>query len=57
MGGNLPAEFKISAQKNQTGVTVATAMPYENIPFVSLSKQANKGQAEGKHELADTSSS
>lgn len=34
----LATELKISAQKNKTGVTAATAIPYENIPFVSLLK-------------------
>lgn len=32
----LATELKISAQKSTTGVTAATAIPYENIPFVSL---------------------
>lgn len=44
-GGNkrkLATELKLSAQKNKPGVTAATAIPYENIPFVSLLKYTNK---------------
>lgn len=45
-GGNkrkLATELKLSAQKNKPGVTAAIAIPYENIPFVSLLKYTNKG--------------
>lgn len=45
-GGNkrkLATELKLSAQKNKPGVTAATAIPYENFPFVSLLKRTNKG--------------
>lgn len=58
-GGNkrkLATALKLSARKNKPGVTAATAIPYENFPFVSLLKYTNKGKAESKHELADTSS-
>lgn len=58
-GGNkrkVATELKISAQKYKTGVIAAISIPYENIPFVPLLKQTNKGSTESKHEPADTSS-